>query len=131
MIDLLRRAAQSTDRAAAIVLHEAGLTPRQLTILEVLMAGEMASKDVADATSIDRSTVSNVIHTLINRGLVEKFDQPEDRRTFMLKLTRSGKAKARAGQKRLVRLEDALSEGATKKVIESIQEITERAQQVA
>ncbi|HJU97500.1 MAG TPA: MarR family transcriptional regulator [Jiangellaceae bacterium] len=69
------------DPALAAVLHELGCTgPVRVSVL-------------ADAMRLDQSTVSRHVSALEQVGLVQRSDDPDDRRAALLSLTPSGRGR--------------------------------------
>jgi DNA-binding MarR family transcriptional regulator len=61
------------------------------TLLIVAVRGAVAPAAVADATGMDRSTVTRALATLRSKGLVEENPNEKDRRAKVLKLTDEGR----------------------------------------
>jgi MarR family transcriptional regulator, temperature-dependent positive regulator of motility len=95
---LLRRAEQY---AAEIFLKAGtdGVTLRQTVLLAAIAEAEGASQsDLVMATSIDRSTLAEMMARMEKKGLIARTASAEDGRAKSVKLTREGRS----------RLEDAL-----------------------
>jgi DNA-binding MarR family transcriptional regulator len=91
---LLRRAHQ---RATAIFMAELGdrfeLTPTQYAALVKLKeAGAQSQNQLGRLVAMDPATVQGVIRRLEERRLIERSDDPDDRRRAKLRLTRAGAA---------------------------------------
>lgn len=88
---LLRRAHQ---RATAIFLArigEAELTPTQWAALVKLRDTAGASQNhLGRLTAMDPATIQGVVRRLEDRKLIERADDPDDRRRSMLRLTQQG-----------------------------------------
>ena len=72
--------------------HE--LTPEQWTLLNVIVEhGSISQADLVRKTFKDRSVISRVLGSLINKGLVRKIVNPADRRVYLVKISLKGKKK--------------------------------------
>ena len=81
------------------------LSPRAWGVLSTLVeSGPLTQIDLATALSIDRTAMVYLLDELEERGLVERVRNPNDRRSFLIHLTASGRqtqrraAAALAGQ---------------------------------
>jgi MarR family transcriptional regulator for hemolysin len=71
----------------------------QATALPVLILGRLGQDSVrpgvlADALGLEPSSLVRVIDLLIESGLIERHDDPQDRRAKILQLTEDGKTRA-------------------------------------
>ncbi len=82
---------QAAQRA---VLKPLGLTHVQFVLLASLTwlrsDGTVNQRDLADHASIDPMMTSQVIRTLEARGLVERTEDPSDKRAWALSVTKEG-----------------------------------------
>jgi MarR family transcriptional regulator for hemolysin len=79
----------------------------QATALPVLILGRLGQDGVrpgvlADALGLEPSSLVRVIDLLIDSGLVERHDDPQDRRARILQLTADGKARAAQMEEALI-----------------------------
>ena len=79
----------------------------QATALPVLILGRLGQDGVrpgvlADALGLEPSSLVRVIDHLIDSGLVERHDDPQDRRARILQLTADGKARAAQMEEALI-----------------------------
>jgi MarR family transcriptional regulator, temperature-dependent positive regulator of motility len=88
---LVRRAQQ---RHAAVWLSEvsAEITSVQYAALEVLqeMPG-VNQRQLGEKLDVDRSTVADLVARMVRNGLIERADDPGDKRSYVLFLTSEGK----------------------------------------
>jgi DNA-binding MarR family transcriptional regulator len=73
--------------------HDLSLT--QLRVLAILTDHQPRMADLADHLGLDRSTVSGLVDRAAARGLLERYADPDDRRSSRVRLTRTGRALAR------------------------------------
>jgi DNA-binding MarR family transcriptional regulator len=86
--DLARRLGQFQ----ALTLREAGLTPPQYYILGLLSERDgHPFKELADALSCTRATVTGIVDTLEKKALVARNPHPEDRRSTLVNITAEGR----------------------------------------
>ena len=68
------------------------VTAMEFTFSAVLdKNGEVAKTDLIRMMAFDKSTGMGVIKRLLNKGLIEEFPNPEDKRSKLLRLTQNGK----------------------------------------
>jgi DNA-binding MarR family transcriptional regulator len=84
---------KNLERIERLAVQEAGLTPSQYHVLNVLWEGEaMPLKDLAQASGCTRATMTGLIDVLERKGLVQRIPNPVDRRSLLASLTEEGKA---------------------------------------
>ncbi|HCW84021.1 MAG TPA: MarR family transcriptional regulator, partial [Rhodobacteraceae bacterium] len=78
----------------ALFLEECGkhdLTPVQFGVLTVLVDGTVRDQvTIASMIGVDRNTAADVIRRLAKRELLERPDNPTDKRTKLAKITIAG-----------------------------------------
>jgi DNA-binding MarR family transcriptional regulator len=73
------------------------VTPRQLAVLLAVAENEGANQtSLVEATSIDRSTVGDIVRRLVRRQLLQRRRSRQDTRAYAVKLTDEGKLVLRA-----------------------------------
>ena len=88
---LVGKAAQRISRRAKELLAPHDVTPPQYAVLKVLFDGDgLSAREIGDG-----ATITGIIDRLEKAGLVERRDDPVDRRVHRLVLT--GRAKSLAG----------------------------------
>ena len=88
----LRRASRAITQLYAKILAPSGLQPTQFSLLVACaVAGEAPMATLADALSMDRTTLTRNLRPLERRGLV-KVAEGEDRRVRMVTLTSQGRS---------------------------------------
>ncbi|MBN3751457.1 MarR family transcriptional regulator [Paraburkholderia sp. Tr-20389] len=88
---LVRRAQQ---RHVAVWLSEvsAEITSVQYAALEILQKTPgINQRQLGDELDVDRSTIADLTARLVRNGLVERSDDPDDKRSYVLFLTAAGK----------------------------------------
>ncbi len=70
-----------------------GVTVAQChVVLELGQRGELSLVALADALGLDTSTLSRTVENMVQEGLVERRNDPRDRRFILLTLTSRGRA---------------------------------------
>lgn len=88
----LMRAAESVSLRMHGHLAHAGLTVSQFGVLEALHhLGPLSQADIAKKILKSTGNITMVIDNLEKRGLVKRERDPEDRRSYAVRLTASGK----------------------------------------
>jgi DNA-binding MarR family transcriptional regulator len=64
----------------------------RVLLARLVRDGERRATDLAAATLLDLSTVSRQVRAMVDRGLVERRPDPEDRRGALLRATDAGRA---------------------------------------
>jgi MarR family transcriptional regulator, temperature-dependent positive regulator of motility len=90
---LLHRAEQlSSDRFAQLA-GEGGLTLRQFAVLAALSETPgLSQSELVRATSIDRSTLADIVARLVKRELIIRTPSPTDARAYSVRMTNEGEA---------------------------------------
>jgi len=85
------------------------VTTTQYTVL--VAAGEkdgLSQQDIINATGIDRSTVSQVVQLLIQKGLLKRRRTRHDARAYAVSVTDAGRDVLKATEPIVERIEEAL-----------------------
>lgn len=89
---LLRRNHQRSYEIFVRIVGE-DVTRQQIALLVALAKHQGASQsDLVEATSIDKSTMKEMIGRMVSRGWVERERDPQDNRAWVLKITEEGLA---------------------------------------
>ncbi len=89
----LLRAARAIEARLEPDLHEAGLTPTQLGVLEALLhQGSLTQVELGRKLLTSAGNMTDVIAKLARRGLVSRGRKPGDRRAVRVDLTEAGRA---------------------------------------
>lgn len=90
--------------------EEHGLNPTHAMVLEAVASGAVHVRDVALFCNHHVSSASRVVDHLVGRGLLDRSEDPTDRRQVILRLTEDGEAYATIIQRfHAARLEQALA----------------------
>ena len=82
------------NRVFARAVGDLGLTPSHAEILAVLDEfGPMSLRDLGEMIVCEASAPSRIVDTLVRRGLVERTEDPTDRRAIIISLTDAARAK--------------------------------------
>lgn len=99
LLSTIHRAGQTASEIWADIAHKAGLhdvTDRQAMVLAAIADADGPSQTaIVEATSIDRSTLADLVRRLTKRGLVNRQRNRNDGRAYVLSLTAEGKAALR------------------------------------
>jgi DNA-binding MarR family transcriptional regulator len=95
---LIARIEQADERFLRLTATEQGnplmsieLTMQQLRTLMILsFRGSASGQELADGLGVHLSTVTGLINRLLARGLVERGEDPDDRRVRRVRLTAEG-----------------------------------------
>jgi DNA-binding MarR family transcriptional regulator len=87
--------------------------------------------DVHHSFGHRRSTLTSILNRLEDRGLVAREIHPDDRRSYLLRLTRKGKPLATKVRRSLERLEAAALRGATQQQVAAFVAVVEAIQAAA
>jgi DNA-binding MarR family transcriptional regulator len=90
-IRLLAQCMQGFERYSGDHVRRQGLTPAQFDLIATLgnTAG-MSCKELGDRTLITKGTLTGVIDRLEQKGLVERERSSDDKRSYLVRLTRAG-----------------------------------------
>jgi MarR family transcriptional regulator, temperature-dependent positive regulator of motility len=106
---LLHRARQCASELFQAEMADFNLTARQYVVLVVVSSNAGASQqDIIDRTGIDRSTVSQVVQTMIRKGLLKRRRTREDARAYAISLTPYGQDVLKACEPVVGRIDEAL-----------------------
>ena len=111
---LVRRAQQ---RHAAVWLSvvSAEVTSVQFAALEVLRERPgLNQRQLGDALDVDRSTIADLVARMVRNGLVERSDDPNDKRSYVLYLTAAGTQQLATLLPRVEEVERILTEQMTR-----------------
>ena len=105
----LRRSHEAAQQQVAASLADTGLMPIHAEVLAMIgdNPGTIPSV-VAHALGRDRSSVTGILRTLLDRGLIERARTTRDRRAALLQLTQDGEAMLRRLLERVAACDAAL-----------------------
>lgn len=110
---LVRRAQQ---RHIAVWLSEvsAEITSVQYAALEILQETPgVNQRQLGDELDVDRSTIADLVARMVRNGLIERSDDPADKRSYVLFLTTAGKKQLATLRPRVEEVERILTEKLT------------------
>ena len=85
------------------------LTARQYVVLVTAGQQDGASQqDIIDATGIDRSTVSQIMQTMIRKGLLKRKRTKEDARAYAITVTEHGRDVLKTSEMIVTGVDEAL-----------------------
>ena len=106
---LVRRAQQ---RHVAVWLSEvsAEITSVQYAALEILQAAPgVNQRQLGEKLDVDRSTIADLVARMVRNDLIERSDDPVDKRSYVLFLTSEGKKSLAALRPRVEEVERILT----------------------
>jgi DNA-binding MarR family transcriptional regulator len=100
----LKRAFQATLRVTRPGLSRLGLTAARFDMLTAIDSFPMGplQKELRGALGVTRATISRMVRSLEELGLVRRFRTPEDRRQIQVEVTRAGQRLIRRARRRFV-----------------------------
>jgi DNA-binding MarR family transcriptional regulator len=89
-------------------LSDVALSQAEAHVLSHLSSARVPCSiaDVHDSFGHSRSTLTSILNRLEDRGLIAREIHPDDRRSYLLRLTREGRPLATRARRTLERLED-------------------------
>ncbi len=89
----LRQIQRRTEQASKKLAAQAGLTPSQLLVMQILSErGEISAGEVSNLTQLKHATITSLVDKLVARGLAARRRCEEDRRRVWLQLLPEGEA---------------------------------------
>lgn len=111
---LLTRAARRGSRAFKAAMEDLGLTAVQGRVLNQLwVRGDIRATELGEQCELDSATITGVLDRLSALSLLERRQDPSDRRVARVYLTPAGKKLAEAVNDRVVPANTAFLEGMT------------------
>ncbi|MEM9841382.1 MAG: MarR family winged helix-turn-helix transcriptional regulator [Pseudomonadota bacterium] len=87
----LRQIQRRTEQASKKLAAQAGLTPSQLLVMQILAErGEISAGEVSKLTQLKHATITSLVDKLVARGLMARRRCQEDRRRVWLTLLPAG-----------------------------------------
>ena len=87
----VRRIMHAADLRSRRLARETGLTAPQLAVLQAIAdLGEVTTGRISADVSLSQATVTVILDRLMDRGLVERYRSPVDRRVVYSRLTKAG-----------------------------------------
>ena len=108
-LHLLHRVHQRATELFQEKMAGINLTARQYVVLVTAAQQDGASQqDIIDATGIDRSTVSQIMQTMIRKGLVKRKRTKEDARAYAITVTEHGRDVLKTSEMIVTGVDEAL-----------------------
>jgi DNA-binding MarR family transcriptional regulator len=105
-------------------LNAIGITTRQFAVLKDLyyyqkkeLDSGLSPASIAERLECDRPTISGIIDRLENQGWVERFDNPDDKRSVIIKVTNKAIDKLQELEKMHNEYRDTIVKGFTEEEI--------------
>ncbi|GAB3686441.1 MarR family winged helix-turn-helix transcriptional regulator [Angustibacter aerolatus] len=103
-LGLLFRRARSHARRAAEEIHPGLTQPAYVVLARVVEHGSTRASELVELFGIDKAAVSRQVTTLEQLGLVERTDDPADRRAQVIAATAEGRRRYRRSSDRAQRV---------------------------
>ncbi|GGM59848.1 hypothetical protein GCM10010106_02000 [Thermopolyspora flexuosa] len=95
IIEVQRDLARALAHDRSSPLLDSNLTIRQLKVIMILaFHGSQSGQDLARSLGVGLATVTGIVDRLVNHRLVERHEDPADRRVRRVRLTAEGRALA-------------------------------------
>jgi MarR family transcriptional regulator, temperature-dependent positive regulator of motility len=108
-LHLLHRVHQRATELFQEKMAGINLTARQYVVLVTAAQHDGASQqDIIDATGIDRSTVSQIMQTMLRKGLLKRKRTREDARAYAITVTEHGRDVLKASETIVTGVDEAL-----------------------
>ncbi|PYT10889.1 MAG: hypothetical protein DMG59_27875 [Acidobacteria bacterium] len=124
---------RSTHRIGLFIQrHSPDINQAEAHILcHLLEFGDSAVSELHRAFAHRRSTLTSVLDRLVARGFVTREPSEKDRRSFVVRLTRTGKKRAARIHRHLESLEASVLRGSDRKIADAFNQIMNRLEQMA
>jgi len=91
VLTAVRQIMHAADLRSRRLARETGLTAPQLAVLQAIAdLGEVTTGRISANASLSQATVTVILDRLVERGLVERYRSPDDRRIVHSRLTQTG-----------------------------------------
>jgi len=108
-LHLLHRVRQCAGELFQAEMAGIDITARQYVVLATVAQKDgLSQQEIIDRTGIDRSTVSQVVQTMIRKGLLKRRRTREDARAYAITLTSYGRDVLKACEPIVTRIDAAL-----------------------
>lgn len=98
--------------SAMLRKNKVGLTPEQLLLVDILWnQGPMSQQKMADAMQKDKNSIKKLVDALMDKGLVERRQDKNDKRSNILHLTEKGEEMKDGAKEAGIHLLDKMLEG--------------------
>jgi MarR family transcriptional regulator for hemolysin len=110
LLFLLAQASHVLETEMTAALAELGVSPRAYCVLSSALIGELTQSQLAEMTTLDKTTMVVTLDELEKAGLAERQASPTDRRARIISVTELGQKIVEEGAKVVAALyEDVLS----------------------
>jgi DNA-binding MarR family transcriptional regulator len=123
---LLRQVTLRAQQHVSASLQPLGLKPAHNTVLSLIDSEAKSQIALATRTGTDRSTMVNIVDDLEHLGLIERLQDPGDRRTHQITLTRDGRKKLKRAYRVVTKADTELLEPLSGKERELLRDFLQR-----
>lgn len=109
-------------------LRELGLTVDQWGVLKLIQeeGGDVSFHELSERLLRNKPTLTRIVDILVRDGLVERIEDPQDRRRIRIALTGSGERTVQEASKLVARLRATVIEGVTTREQDGLRQILDR-----
>lgn len=129
LADLVERLVRAVRSEPTPEWMDLDLTVPQVRVLLLLEEGALRMGDIAQALGVRLPSVTHLVDRLVERGLVERFGVPQDRRLVLCRLTAEGRSLMerlwRANRRRVEEIASVLDPAELEKVLEGLRLLLE------
>ena len=123
VIELLE-ATQTIEKKLNLALMYSGLRlPQFRTMLFLEKSGKITVSDLSRYLNVTRATMSVLINHLIKARIVESISNPQDKRSFYIRLTKSGLSRLELAKSEVALVEEKISHGFSGETIEALNKV--------
>ena len=115
-----------------IYLDSLGITQGEAHILSHLAAsGDSTIAELHRALAHRRSTLTSILDRLADRQYITRESDPEDRRSFIVRLSKKGKTVAAQVHRELARIEESALRGVSSRQFQSVVKVLQTLEKTA
>ena len=123
IIELLE-ATQTIEKKLNLALMYSGLRlPQFRTMLFLEKSGKITVSDLSRYLNVTRATMSVLINKLIKAKIVECISNPNDKRSFYVRLTESGLSRLELAKSEVALVEEKITRGFSDETIEALNHV--------
>jgi len=99
------------------------VTPVQAGILFLLRKNAHTMTELSQILAIDNSAITGLVDRLEKSGLAQRTTNPDDRRTYLIRITEKGKAEIDRAHVTIKRVNEEIKSGFSKAEVETFKKV--------